>query len=758
MSRLPAPPLPPRRNKTSRWVVALSALVAAGVAPVHAQTAMKRVVHVADPNAPTTVQAEQIGGRPDREITLDRNAEVVQDQTRMTSDTACFKQVEDEVDAQGNVHMTRFGDQYTGTKLKLNLESGQGYLLDPTYKFVLGNGQGKAQRIDFINEEQANVVQGTYSTCEGPNPDWYLKSSTLSLDTGKDEGVGNNSIVYFKDVPILGTPQMSFSLSGARRSGWLAPTPGYGSTGGFELLVPYYFNIAPNRDLTLYPKLISKRGVQIGADARYMGITDSGYKYNGETYLEFLAHDKETKTNRWMIKSKDTTGFAPGWTYGWDFNGESDNNYPNDFSKTVAASADRQLVREFRTDYKGEFWTLTARAQKYQVLQDPDAVNDPSLLVAKPYDRLPAINLHAARYDVGGFDWAVDAEFTRFSHPTLVNGDRVVVAPQISYPFIRPGYYITPKVMLNLSAYSLNDDAITKADGYTDRTPTRAVPTFSLDSGMVFERPITIKDKDKDKDFTQTLEPRLFYVYTPYRDQSKIPVFDTAVATFNMTQLFTENRFSGSDRIGDANQVTAALVSRILDANGGELLRFTFGQRFYFTDQRVQLDASTPVSDSRSDLLAAATGRISATWTFDSAIQYDQGTRQVESQNYSVQWKPGAKKVLNIAYRYLRGSFTNVEVSGQWPISTRLYGIARINYSALDHRTLESLIGLEYKGDCWVFRAGAQRFVTTANNTSTPIFFQLELNGLSGFGIGNPVDTLKKTIGGYESLNPEYNR
>ena len=757
MSRSPTRPTPPRRTKTSRWVYALSALVAAGVAPatVYAQTAMKKVVHVADPNAPTTVQAEQIGGRPDREITLDRNAEVVQDQTTLTSDTACFKQVEDEVDAEGNVHMTRFGDKYTGTKLQLNLESGKGYLLDPTYKFVLGNGQGKADRVDFVNEEQANVVNGTYSTCEGPNPDWYLKSSTLSLDTGRDEGVGDNAVVYFKNWPILGTPTMSFSLSGARRSGWLAPTPGYTSTGGFELLVPYYFNIAPNRDLTLYPKLISKRGVQMGADARYMGITDSGYKYAGETYLEFLAHDEQTHTNRWLVKSKDTTGFAPGWTYSWDLNGESDNNYPNDFGKTVAASADRQLVREFRTDYKGEFWTLTARAQKYQVLQDPDAVNDPSLLVARPYDRLPAINLHAARYDVGGFDWALDAEVTRFYHPTLINGDRVVVAPQISYPFIQPGYYITPKVMMNLSSYHLNDDAITAASTYAaNRDPSRAVPTFSLDSGMVFERPTTIQGKD----FTQTLEPRLFYVYTPYRNQNDIPVFDTAAATFNMTQLFTENRFSGSDRIGDANQMTAALTSRFLDANGGERLRFTFGQRFYFADQQVQLLPGAPVTDSRSDLLLAANGVISPTWNFDSAIEYDQGSRQVESQNYSLHWIPGAKKVLNIAYTYTRGSFSNVEVSSQWPLTERLYGVGRINYSELDHRTLESLVGLEYKGDCWVFRAGVQRFVTTANNVSTPIFFQLELNGLSGFGIGNPLDTLKKTIGGYQSLNPEYNR
>ncbi|MGK5007269.1 LPS-assembly protein LptD [Janthinobacterium sp. LB2P70] len=732
---------------SQRWAFAISALVAATTVPVHAQKA-PRPVHVEDPDAPTVMTANSMNGRPEREINLDQNVVIERGKTtKMTADTACYKQVEDQFDAEGHIKMWRFGDYYTGDVLKLNMETGKGFLLNPTYRFAVGGGQGKAERVDFINPDEANVIDGTYSTCEGPNPDWYLKSSTLNLDTGRDVGTGSKTIIYFKDVPILGTPGISFSLSGARRSGWLAPTPGFASKNGFELLMPYYVNIAPNRDLTLFPRYIQRRGIQLGATGRYMGETDAGL-YGGETSFEFLPNDKQTKTNRYMIKSKHEQELAKGWTYSWDLREASDNNYPNDFSKTVATATERQLLRELRTDYRTEDWSLTARVQNYQVLQDPD----PNVVVPRPYDRLPAVNFHAGKYDVwGGFDWTFDAEATRFAHPTQVQGSRLVAVPQVSFPIMRPGYFITPKLMLNASAYQLDNDARTKAL-FKDTSFTRAVPTFSVDSGLVFERDSNLFGT---KGGTQTLEPRLFYVYTPYRDQSQFPNFDTADGTFNLTQIFTENRFVGSDRIGDANQVTAAVVSRFLQSDGTERMRLTFGQRFYFADQRVQLNSTTPVNQSRSDILLAATGRVSETWTADSLVQYNPSDRRLMSYNYTLQYQPGPKKVLNFSNRFQRDVLRNAEVSTQWPLTDRLYGVGRISYSIKDRSMLESLVGLEYKGDCWVFRMGAQRFVTTTKTVSTPIFFQLELTGLSnGLGLGaNGLETFTKTIPGYQTLS-----
>ncbi|MDB5909617.1 MAG: OstA organic solvent tolerance protein [Massilia sp.] len=733
---------------SQRWAVSLGALATVAAGPLHAQDTAKRPPRIDDPNAPVVVRAEEIIGRPDREVILERDAELIKGATRMTADTACYNAVEDQVTAKGRVNLWRFGDRYKGDALQLNLDSGQGWILHPEYRLEQSNGQGKANRVDFLNQDEALLVDGTYSTCDGPNPDWYLKADTLRLDSGRDVGQAGKTVVYFKGVPIIGTPAMSFSLSGARRSGWLPPSIGFGSKGSAEVMVPYYFNIAPNRDLTLYPRMIFARGLQMGATARYLGETDAG-PYSGETRAELLVHDRITNTDRWLLNSVHAQALEPHWSYGWNLHAASDDQYPADFSKSIANSAERQLLREVRTDYQTPFFSVSARVQNYQVLQDPAAATDPSLTVPRPYDRLPQINVHTGRYDVAGFDWSVDAEATRFWHPDLIRGDRELLRAQLSYPVVRPGYFITPKVMVQASKYQL-DGAGNNPVPAGPESLSLVVPTFSLDSGLIFERPSTLFGRA----ITQTLEPRLFYVRTPFKDQSQFPNFDTAEADFNFAQIFTENRFIGSDRIGDANQITAALTSRYIEDNGVERLRLALGQRFYFNQQRVQLDPTVPLDQSRSDVLLAAAGRVSDVWTFDSAIQYDASARQVSRSNYGVQWMAGEKKVVNAEYRYQRDSFKNMDLSSQWPLSLRWYGVGRVSYSLSDRKVLESLIGLEYKADCWVFRMGAQRFVTAAQTTSTPVFFQLELNGLSKLGFGNPLESFYKGIPGYTRLNP----
>jgi len=754
MSWIPAPfPL----TRLACALGAVGVLTTMGALPAHAQSALRPARGVEDPNAPTVAEAERVTGRPDREITLERDAEITRGTTRMKADVACYDIVEDVVRAKGNVNMWRFGDRYQGDALQLQLNSGKGWFENPAYRLAQNNAQGRAKRIDFINTEEAIVTDGTYSTCEGPNPDWYLKSNTMRLDQGRDVGTAGKTIIYFKDVPILGTPAMSFSLSGARRSGWLAPSIGYGSKGSAEVMVPYYFNIAPNRDLTVYPRAILNRGLLLGGTARYIGDTEAG-PYAGQTTAEFMAHDRVYGSDRWWINSIHTQTVAPGWSYGWNLKGASDNEYPADFSQSVANSAERQLLREIRTDYTRQYWSVSARVQNFQVLQDPAAATNPGLTIPRPYDRLPQLNFHTGRYDVHGFDWSLDAEATRFWHPDLIRGDRALVQGQVSYPIVRPSYFITPKLIYNAAKYNLDDNSnLTTTQGLGTTTInsagqslSRAIPTFSLDSGMVFERDAKLFGRA----VTQTLEPRVFYVRTPYKDQSAFPNFDSAEAGFSFAQLFTENRFVGNDRIADANQATVALTSRFIEENGAERLRLALGQRFYFGKQRVQLDPNAVLNQSRSDLLAAASGRISDNWAFDSAVQYNATTSSVYASNYGVQWQPAEKKVLNAEYRYVRDSFKNVDLSSQWPLTMRWYGVGRVSYSVLDKKVVESLAGLEYKADCWVFRMGAQRFVTAAITTSTRIFFQLELNGLSRLGLGNPLESFNKSIPGYSSLSP----
>jgi len=755
MSWMTALPFPPRRI-----AAAVSALVAVATGPLYAQTATPATPRPDEQDLPITMQAEEFDGRPDRILNMARNVEITRGSTGVTADTACYRRVDDEITAEGHITMWRFGDRYKGDALQLNLETGKGWVLHPEYRLAMNNAQGKAQRINFLGEDQAVVVDGTYSTCEGPDPDWYLKSSTLRLDQGRDVGTAGQTIIYFKDVPILGIPALSFSLSGARRSGWLPPTPGFGSKGAAEVMVPYYFNIAPNRDLTLFPRYIFTRGLQLGATGRYLGETDSG-PYHGETHVEFLPNDRLKHRNRWWVDTLHNQFLAPNWTFGWNAHAASDNEYPTDFSRTVAASAERQLLRELRTDYYGQYWNLTARVQSYQVLQDPGAVANPQLTVATPYNRLPTLNFHAGRYDVlGGFDWAVDAEATRFTHPddNQVQGDRANMVAQVSYPWVHPGWFVTPKLMLHATQYNLTHNVV--ANNRDDDKISRVLPTFSLDSGLVFERKSSLFGPDG----TQTLEPRLFYVRTPYKDQSDIPNFDTGIAGFNYAQLFTENRFVGADKVSDANQLTAAIVSRFIESNGAERLRLAVGSRYYFTDPRVRLNANEQSNQKRSDALVAASGRISESWTFDSGVQYDAQARSLYSSNVGVQWQPAPMKVLNVEYRFQRDTFglangfRNADVSGQWPLTQRWYGVSRVSYSVRDRKLLESLVGLEYKADCWVFRMGAQRFVTAAQITSTNSFFQLELNGLSRLGFGNALDTFNKSIPGYTRLNTNVGR
>jgi LPS-assembly protein len=687
--------------------------------------------NAAEKDLPATISAEQMSGRPDREIVLEREVEIIRGPTTLNADRATYRIVEDEVEAHGNIRMRRFGDTYTGEELRLKIEASEGFVLKPTYHLERNNAQGQADRIDFLGEDRATVHEGSYSTCEGPDPDWYLKSGRLDLDNARDEGIAHRTLVYFKGVPILAAPAMSFPLSDARKSGVLPPTIGTTNRGGLEVTVPYYFNIAPNRDLTLYPKIYARRGLQLGAEARYLGES-----YWGTTRVEALPDDQQTRTNRYAISTTHTQLLAPGLVYSWNINSASDDDYPTDFSRTITEAKQRLLLRDMALSYATPLWQASARTSNYQVLQDP------LVPIVRPYDRLPQVNFHAGKQDVNGFDWDIDSELTRFWHPSFLRGERFLVNPRIAYPIIQPGYFITPRLSLHTTKYHLDRNV-----PFPTSDLSRTLPTLSLDSGLVFER----ESQFFGSTMTQTLEPRLFYVYTPYKDQSAFPNFDTAEADLSFAQLFSENRFIGNDRISDANQVTAAIISRYIEPNGAERMRFALGQRFYFTEQRVTLGGVR--DESRSDLLVSAYGQLTRALSVEGNVQYSQTLDSMSRANYGVRWQPAPKRVLNLQYRRARvNNLEQVDVSGQWPVSDRWFGVARVNYSLPDSKVAEGLLGMEYKADCWVFRIVGQRTPTATGQTNSAIFFQLELNGLTRLG-SNPIDALRANIPGYQLVN-----
>lgn len=726
-----------KAKQDKRTAPAAGAAGTGGAAATPIQVTIKPGVKQED--APIVIQGEKLSGRPERYVQAENDVDIVKGNLHLTADKGSYRALEDQVDAEGNVILRKDGDCYSGDQISLQVDANTGEVKNPIYRLLRSNAQGKAERVEFNGEDRSTIIKGTYSTCEGFNPDWYLAVDTLRLDKGLDVGVANKSVLYFKGVPILSSPEflpLSFSLSGERQSGLLPPLLGATTTGGTEVTLPYYYNIAPNRDLTFYPKYIQRRGEQLGIEGRYLGET-----YAGETTVEGLLNDKQTGRNRYAITSVHRQTLSPGLDFSWNLNSASDDNYPTDFSHSIAKTAQRLLPREVGVTYGGSFWNASIRTSNYQLLQD---VNAP---IAKPYARLPQILLHAEQHDIGGFDWALDSSFTRFSHPTLVGGDRTIVNPQLSYPIVAPGYFVIPKVSLHVSDYQITENKLPGQATSFQRT----LPTLSIDSGLVFERQTELFGKS----LTQTLEPRLFYVNTPYRDQRLFPNFDSALSDFNFAQSFSENRFSGQDRISDSNQITAALTSRYIEDDGQERAKLSIGQRFYFNSQRVTLDSlnlNNTVADSRSDLLLAGYGKLTDTLSAEASLQISQTNRQSVMSNYGVSWRPAPKKVLNLEYRYQRDTLEQIDFSAQWPISDRWYGVGRSNYSLRDKKLVEGVAGFEYKADCWALRMVAQRFATNAISNTTAFFIQLELNGLSRLG-SNPLEILKRNISGYQSTN-----
>lgn len=722
------------------------AVIALFAAPVLAQQA-PWIAGSVDGDSPTTFEAERLSGRPDRHIRLERDVDIIRGQTAINAQDVNYDVIDDRVDASGNVRILKEGNRFDGKELRLKLDTGVGYLDSPVYRLLRRNAQGKAERIDFESEDVATITAGYYTTCNGPEPDWYLRTGKLTLDDGAGIGYARNAVLVFKGVPIAGTPRISFPLTDERVSGFLAPTIATSTSNGLQITTPYYWNIAPNRDVTFFPRYMAKRGLMLGMDTRYLERN-----FAGETRFEFINDDNRAGETRYGISSRHNQVLAPNLTLATDLNAASDNDYARDFPLshvwTRPGVNRRLLVRNATLSYGAADWNAALRMIDYQVLQDPNAP------IGVPYARLPQLNLNNFYYGDNGFDWTMNSEVTHFVHPTLVQGNRVVLNPRLTYNQIqRPGYFVRPSLSLHATMYNL--DSLATA-GMT--APARALPTFSVDSGLIFERDASFFNRDA----IQTLEPRVFYTYTPYKEQTSTlyPNFDTTEADFNYAQIFRENRFVGSDRIGDANQVTLALTSRYLETNGAERLRVALAQRFNLSDPRVGLGSPLEAAaEARSDVLLLTSGRITQEFRLDANLQYNQTRSEVNRVNFGAFWQPAPMKVVNLQYRRDSRNLPNipntnfelVDLSSQWPIAQRWYGVGRINYLLKESRLGQSLLGLEYQADCWIFRMVAQKLPTAAGVTNTTVFLQLEFNGLSTLG-ANPMGALRGNIPGYQPL------
>jgi LPS-assembly protein len=584
-------------------------------------------------------------------------------------------------------------------------------------EFQLGQSgsRGAANVLEISQEGRLQLVEVGYTTCPPESNDWMIEAGEIDLNSETGVGKARDVKLRFKGVPILWSPYLSFPLSDARKSGVL--TPEIGSTGrsGNELSIPYYWNIRENLDATFSPRLLTERGLQVGAEFRYLS-TRSG----GKAIVEYLPNDSLFGDDRQMVNFEHATQFENGWRNLIDFTEISDNQYFEDLGGNLSLSSITHLNRSLLLDYNSERWSILGQVQDYQTIDEAIAPAD------EPYRRLPQLRAHGFWPDSFlGTTIALDTELVYFDRDVGVTGWRVNAAPRIELPVTKPGWFIVPGVALDYTSYDLEDTLPGQ-----DTKPSRSLPISSIDAGLLFERPLKTEGR------IQTLEPRILYVNVPFREQSDLPVFDTIVPDLNLVQLYRKNRFLGIDRIADMDQLSIGMTSRIMDSGTGrQLMSATIGQSLYLSQQRVNLPGQPMTVSDSSDYIAELSFLIYDNLNFDIGHQWSNDSAGTTQSEARFQYRPQTNRILNLAYRYRKQTLEQGDVSWSWPLSRTWNFVGRYNYSFRDKRTLEQFYGLEYESCCWGLRLVSRRYISTRDGTKDSSFgLQLVLKGMMSVG------------------------
>ena len=741
-------------------------------------------------DVPNFISGERLSGKTDGMVTIEGGAELRRHDLVIKADRLEYDQQSNEAKASGNVLINRAGNRFEGPELQLNVQSSRGYFVQPRFSLLESEGQGEASRVDFLDENRLQAHSVRYSSCPRPvegawKPDWELRADRIELDNAKAVGVAHGGVLAFQGMPLLGLPYLSFPLSDQRKSGMLPPTINLDNVSGLELTLPYYLNLAPTFDATLYPTLMSKRGVDLGGELRYLQPT-----FGGQLRAAYMPNDQLRSTDRWGYSlqhghnvSTDgllaSMGLHSSLGLRLNLNRVSDDNYWRDFARSSTSLTSRLLANEAVVNWNQGPWDFSAGAYRWQTLQDTSAP------IVPPYDRLPTVALRFAKEHQtwGGlrdWSWSLLTEHTRFqSVPALTrqaNGTRGLVVARLGHRWDAPGWFIAPNLQLHHASYRFDAPLV---DG--SRSTSRSLPTFSLDSGLVFEREAAVFGRA----FVQTLEPRAFFTWTPTRDQSSLPNYDSAANDFNFATVYTENTFGGHDRIADLRALTVGVTSRLLDpGSGAEVVRLGLAQRLLLRDQTVILPGQScassgaagcsPVINRLSDVLLGARVQWSPRWSTDANIQYSTDERESVRTTISGRYTPGDYRVLSAAYRLQRGTSEQLDIGWQWPLSDlwsrtppgrqtgralgpqQWYGVGRVNYSMPDRKIVDLVAGFEYDAGCWIGRVVFERLTTGLTTATQRVLLQVEFSGFSRIG-SNPLQTLKTNVPRYQYLREDIN-
>jgi len=601
------------------------------------------------------------------------------------------------------------------------------------FSLVEGDAHGVAASIEVNQQGRLELDGVSYTTCPPESNDWLLEAKDIDLDTRSGIGTAKGVKLRFQGVPILYSPYMSFPIGDARKSGILAPELGSTGNSGTEFLVPFYWNIAPNYDATITPRILSERGSQLQTQFRY--LTDTT---NGRAYVEHLPSDSVFNDSRTMLQLEQRTLFANNWRNRIEFRDVSDSQYFEDLGGSLSLSSITHLNRSVNFDFHTDSLLFFGQVQDYQTLDDAILPAD------EPYRRLPQLLLSGNWPDKWlGMRLGFDSELVNFDRDVGITGWRLNIAPEVELPISRPGWFITPAVAFDYTRYELENTLPGEPT-----TLSRDLPIGSLDLGMILERLMNRSSAN----WIQTLEPRMLYVHVPHRDQSDLPIFDTITPDLNLVQLYRKNRFLGVDRIADTDQVSFGLTSRILDVSSGkELITATIGQTRYLSASGISLPDEPVITGDTSDYIAEVRFLLFDKLNFDLGHQWGEKDRGTTQSQARLQFRPSNNKILNLSYRFRRDSLEQGDLSWSWPVSSRWNFVGRYNYSFRDDKALEQFFGVEYESCCWGLRLVSRRHISTRDGSrDSSIGLQLVLKGMSS--VGNAADKmLERGILGYSA-------
>ncbi|TAN67799.1 MAG: LPS-assembly protein LptD [Methylobacter sp.] len=682
------------------------------------------------------------------------NVEMTRADQRSVSNKASYDTVSETLDLQGSVYYSEDELALHSESASLNLASDRARLREALFISPATPLRGRANAIYRESNTLSRYKGVAYTSCRPGNQDWVVHASELKLNKSTGQGAAKNAWLEFKGAPVFYSPYLSFPIDNRRLSGFLAPSFGNTQRAGFSLSTPYYWNIAPNYDATLRPRYLSKRDIVLGGDFRYLTEMTKG-----TADLEFLPHDALRNKARYLAAIKNTTQFTSHISSNMDLNYVSDKDYLSDLGNALSVSTySSYLLSQANLGYANEGVSLNGHVDNYQSIDK--AITDASL----PYRRLPQVNLNLNHaFNFMPLNTVMDAEYVYFQHDSVVNGQRTSVKPSVSLPLQTTSAFLTPKISLQHTQYLLSNPkggVLLSSDN-----PSRTLPVFSTDSGLYMEKSVDFSNRS----YLHTLEPRLFYLYIPKSDQSNIPIFDTALYDFSFNSMFLENRFSGTDRLQDANQLTAALTTRLVDAKSGrEKLKLGVGEIAYFKNREVTLPGYPIETNQFSPLVTELNAELTEHISLSSGLQWDPHLNDIVRHKAMLHFINQPGEIVNLGYRYRQNTLIPTalgtrpydiiqsDASFHWPVYNDWSAVGKWTYSLLNNSTQESFFGLEKENCCWRFRVIGRRWINNINLNLNPnlqgpnvqslldvdatgvsqtgVFFQVELKGLTGVG------------------------